>query len=343
MANKKISELSVKSTPTSNDIIPIVDMAATPPTTKSVTVGSLTAAGSAGATGPTGVTGPTGLTGATGATGPTGVTGPTGLTGATGATGPTGVTGPTGLTGETGVTGATGVGVTGATGATGPAASDNSLATLSTFTENQNNLSLGTEGIVRVSSTAARNITGFAATTSGDARLLLNVGTFDITLKHADSGSVEANRIIAPNAVDYVIVPGDSVAVFYDASDARWRVLSAQRLTPPNPVVATTGVITYASTLITDTEIADIFDVTLLDSATLDNPVNPVDGRTLRWRIKQSEVGNCAVTLGNKFVIPSSATTPLPFSTTANAVDLLAATYSETRDKWDIIAFVPGY
>jgi hypothetical protein len=49
------------------------------------------------------------------------------------------------------------------------------------------------------------------------------------------------------------------------------------------------------------------------------------------------------VTLGSKFVIPSSATSPLPFSTAANAMDILAATYHAGRDKWDIIAFVPGY
>jgi hypothetical protein len=68
-----------------------------------------------------------------------------------------------------------------------------------------------------------------------------------------------------------------------------------------------------------------------------------VDGKTLRWRIRQGGTGSRAVTLGNKFVIPSSATSPLSFSTAANVMDILAATYHAGRDKWDVIAFVMGY
>ena len=101
--------------------------------------------------------------------------------------------------------------------------------------------------------------------------------------------------------------------------------------------------LTYASTLATDAEAGESFDVTLTDSATLANPTNPVDGKTLRWRIKQDGTGSRTVTLGNKFVIPSSATSPLPFSTAANKLDVLAATYHAGRDQWDIIAFVMGY
>lgn len=101
--------------------------------------------------------------------------------------------------------------------------------------------------------------------------------------------------------------------------------------------------LTYASTLNTDASAGDIFDVTLAGAATLANPTNAVDGKTLRWRIRQDGTGNRAVTLGNKFVIPSSASSPLPFSTAANKMDILAATYHAGRDKWDVIAFVPGY
>ena len=102
-------------------------------------------------------------------------------------------------------------------------------------------------------------------------------------------------------------------------------------------------VLPYASTLNTDASAGDIFNVTLAGNATLANPTNPVDGKTIRWRIRQDATGNRTVTLGNKFVIPSSATSPLPFSTSANAMDILAATYDAGRDKWDIIAFVMGY
>ena len=101
--------------------------------------------------------------------------------------------------------------------------------------------------------------------------------------------------------------------------------------------------LSYASTLNTDASLGDIFDVTLTGAATLANPTNPVDGKTLRWRIRQDATGNRAVALGNKFVVPSSATSPLPFSTAANKMDVLAATYHAGRDKWDVIAFVMGY
>ena len=101
--------------------------------------------------------------------------------------------------------------------------------------------------------------------------------------------------------------------------------------------------LTYAATLNTDASVGDIFDVTLTGNATLANPTNPTDGKTIRWRIRQDGTGNRAVTLGNKFVIPSSATSPLPFSTAANAMDVLAATYHAGRDKWDVVAFVMGY
>lgn len=101
--------------------------------------------------------------------------------------------------------------------------------------------------------------------------------------------------------------------------------------------------LSYAATLNTDASAGDIFDVTLTGNATLANPSNPVDGKTLRWRIRQDGTGSRTVTLGNKFVIPSSATSPLPFSTAANKMDVLAATYHAGRDKWDVIAFVMGY
>lgn len=122
---------------------------------------------------------------------------------------------------------------------------------------------------------------------------------------------------------------------------AKWSATSYQ---PPVDATAPTVVsLTYAATLNTDASAGDIFDVTLTGNAALANPTNPVDGKTIRWRIRQDGTGNRTVTLGNKFVIPSSATSPLPFSTAANAMDILAATYHAGRDKWDVVAFVMGY
>jgi hypothetical protein len=99
----------------------------------------------------------------------------------------------------------------------------------------------------------------------------------------------------------------------------------------------------YAATVTTDASAGDIFDITLTGNVTLANPTNPVNGKTVRWRIRQDSGGNRTITLGNKFVIPSSASTPLPFSTTGNKMDIFAATYHAARDKWDVVAMVPGY
>ena len=135
------------------------------------------------------------------------------------------------------------------------------------------------------------------------------------------------------------VTPDDLFVMVDDPSGTPvTKKVSASVLRNPHVVA-----LTYAATLNTDASAGDIFDVTLTGAATLANPTNPVDGKTLRWRIKQDGTGSRAVTLGNKFVIPSSATSPLPFSTAADKTDVLAATYHAGRDKWDIIAFVPGY
>ena len=93
----------------------------------------------------------------------------------------------------------------------------------------------------------------------------------------------------------------------------------------------------------TDCSLGAIFDVTITDDATLEAPANPANGMTIRWRVTQGTSGNHGVTLNGIFNIPSSATSPLPWSTAEGDMDILAATYHAGRDKWDVVAFVPGY
>jgi hypothetical protein len=146
---------------------------------------------------------------------------------------------------------------------------------------------------------------------------------------------VKISELTAASAV----TPDDLFVIVDDpAGSPVTKKVSASVLRNPHVVA-----LTYAATLNTDASAGDIFDVTLTGNATLSNPTNPVSGKTIRWRIRQDATGGRTVTLGNKFVIPSSATSPLPFSTAANKMDILAATYHAGRDKWDIIAFVPGY
>lgn len=135
------------------------------------------------------------------------------------------------------------------------------------------------------------------------------------------------------------VTPDDLFVIVDDpAGSPVTKKVSASVLRNPN-----VAALTYAATLNTDASAGDIFDVTLTGNATLANPSNPVDGKTLRWRIRQDATGNRTVTLGNKFALPASASSPLPFSAAANKLDILAATYDAGRDKWDVIAFVPGY
>lgn len=99
----------------------------------------------------------------------------------------------------------------------------------------------------------------------------------------------------------------------------------------------------FNTTIAVDCSTGEIFDITLTDNILLDNPINAINGKTIRFRITQDATGNRTVTLGSKFNLPSSATSPLPWSSGVNKMDVLAATYHEGRDKWDVVAFVPGY
>jgi hypothetical protein len=96
----------------------------------------------------------------------------------------------------------------------------------------------------------------------------------------------------------------------------------------------------------TDATSCSIVTATCLGNTLIENPSwtnDPIDGKTIRWKMSQDAVGGHTITLDTKFNIPSSASDPLPWSTGINKTDLLAATYDLTRDQWDVIAFVPGY
>ena len=106
------------------------------------------------------------------------------------------------------------------------------------------------------------------------------------------------------------------------------------------PTVVQLG--SVSGTINTNASLGDIFDLTLSASGVLANPSGGVDGQTLRWRITYNGSG-IPLTLGSDFKIPSSASSPLPFSSTSGSMDILGATYDSSRNKWDVIAFVPGY
>ncbi len=99
------------------------------------------------------------------------------------------------------------------------------VASPSQITANQNDYAGATADINRLSSDAARDITGLSARTSGQTVVLVNVGSATITLKHQNTGSSAANRIIVPWAGDYILAADGAAVLVYDATASRWRVI----------------------------------------------------------------------------------------------------------------------
>jgi hypothetical protein len=130
---------------------------------------------------------------------------------------------------------------------------------------------------------------------------------------------------------------GTASASTYLRGDGTWATPAGGGSSGPTVVSAS-----YASTLATDASAGDIFDVTLTGNVTLANPTNPTNGKTIRWRITQDATGGRTVTLGNKFSLPASVSS-LEFSTAAAKTDILAATYHQPSDRWQVVALVTGY
>jgi hypothetical protein len=89
----------------------------------------------------------------------------------------------------------------------------------------------------------------------------------------------------------------------------------------------------------------DLFDLQANNNLTINSPFwsdTAVDGKMIRIRISWNASGR-SITLGGKFVIAASNTSPLPNSATSGRMDILSAVYHEGRDKWDIISFIAGF
>jgi hypothetical protein len=100
------------------------------------------------------------------------------------------------------------------------------------ITGNQNDYSptgLATANVLRLSTDAARSITGLTAVTGGGLLLLFNVGTNNLSLTNDSGSSSAANRFaIGANAL---IAPGHGVVLWYDATSSRWRIVSRSNAT----------------------------------------------------------------------------------------------------------------
>lgn len=102
-------------------------------------------------------------------------------------------------------------------------------ASPSQITANQNNYTAGNAGavILRLSSDASRNITGFAASNgnvSGEVRTFINVGAQNIVLTDQDLASTDVNRFICPGAASVTLAANEAANLVYDGTTQRWRV-----------------------------------------------------------------------------------------------------------------------
>lgn len=91
------------------------------------------------------------------------------------------------------------------------------------ITADQNNYNppnLATSSVVRLTSDALRNITGFLAGTLWKILLVENIGTFSIVLKNASTSSTAANRFSF--GADLTILPGQGIILLYDGVQNRW-------------------------------------------------------------------------------------------------------------------------
>lgn len=100
---------------------------------------------------------------------------------------------------------------------------------LSTDQNNYDNGDLGTwtrAEEVLLSASAPINITGFVAlTTDVNRKIIINVGSSNITLKNQNAGSSANNRIINSSGSDLVLAPNGTVDIIYDMVTLRWRTL----------------------------------------------------------------------------------------------------------------------
>lgn len=86
-----------------------------------------------------------------------------------------------------------------------------------------------TASVQRWSASSAVNVTGISSagvTNSVALRpMLINIGSFTITLKHESASSSAANRIVGPGNADYLLLAGATVELVRDTVSARWRVV----------------------------------------------------------------------------------------------------------------------
>lgn len=98
--------------------------------------------------------------------------------------------------------------------------SENSPAQI---TANQNNYDPGNYIVLRISTDASRNITGFDGGLQGRVLIIFNVGSQNVVLKNQDASSDADNRIATNTGADITISANEMAFLYYDSTTSRWR------------------------------------------------------------------------------------------------------------------------
>lgn len=93
------------------------------------------------------------------------------------------------------------------------------------ITANQNDYAPGDYDVLRMSSDAARNLTGLSGGKMGRLLRIINIGSFNIVIVHESSLSVAANRIVVASVANLTLATTDSATLYYDSTTMRWRVV----------------------------------------------------------------------------------------------------------------------
>lgn len=91
------------------------------------------------------------------------------------------------------------------------------------ITANQNDYAIGGGTFFRLSSDAARTITGLTGGVNGKRLTIVNVGFFNITFANESASSTAANRIITGYGQGLVVAPDELIEMVYDVTTQRWR------------------------------------------------------------------------------------------------------------------------
>jgi hypothetical protein len=92
-------------------------------------------------------------------------------------------------------------------------------------TNNYNPTEFSAANTLRISTSATYNLTGMVSTASQARKRIINVGSFNLVIKHQNTGSTAANRFIAPGGLDVTILPDDSIDFECDKTASRWRLV----------------------------------------------------------------------------------------------------------------------